>query len=242
MLLDIAMGSSQVWPNNRVQGIHIIRRVVTLKKMLQESFSNIWYCYFVSPHPFGNSARHDRFLYHTWLHSCGSHMGGQSKRLQACTEEGLGCQHFSSLTLSVWLLCALTFSVQVTARVWRPTPHVAEQELQASSSHLDRHTEPIKGLQIYACFSFWSKGWFLNAVSKASILKAMAIYSFIFKTKRTNLFWKKKDICAPSNKWFSFNQQVAAYVGTSLEKHPRWLLMKQGERMPKVCKVTCNRQ
>lgn len=61
MLLDIAMGSNQVWLNNHAQSIYIIRSVVTLKKMLQESFSNIWYCYFVSSHPFENSARPDHF-------------------------------------------------------------------------------------------------------------------------------------------------------------------------------------
>ena len=72
----------------------------------------------------------------TFPHSRGSHEGGQSKRLQACTGAGLAGGQSSSRAALVRLLPRAGRWVQATVRVFKPTPHVAEQELHPPVCHL----------------------------------------------------------------------------------------------------------
>lgn len=72
----------------------------------------------------------------TCPHSGVSHVGGQSKRLQAWTGLGFGFWQSSSLKTSVRLLSREGRWVHATVRVIRPTPQVAEHELHSPASHL----------------------------------------------------------------------------------------------------------
>lgn len=84
----------------------------------------------------------------TCPHALVSHIGGQSKRLQAWTGLGLGFWQSSSLRTLVLLLSREGRWVQATVRVMRPTPQVAEHELHSPVSHLSIQHLLLNNIQV----------------------------------------------------------------------------------------------
>lgn len=83
----------------------------------------------------------------TSCHSVVYQEGGQSKRLQACTSDGLGLWHNSSAKITVSLLSLDSRWEQKTSRVCNPTPHVRLQVFHFPISHLWRGQERKTSVQ-----------------------------------------------------------------------------------------------